>query len=82
MTSKENGYEELKKIGLNVSVETKRCHLRKSEFVYWDTKLCAKGIKKPQPQGLEPGDGERPKHTDPKRAGKAMEHYTWRLLTP
>jgi len=82
VTSNGNEFEEPKKIGLNVAVETKRCHLRKSEFVYWDTKLCTKAIKKPQQQGLEPGDGEQPKHTDPGRAGKAREHYIWRLLTP
>ena len=82
MTSNGNKFEEPKKIGLNVAVETKRCHLRKSEFVYRDTKLCAKAIKKPQLQELEPGDGEQPKHTDPVRAGKGRVHYIWRLLMP
>ena len=56
---------QLKERDIDVAVATKRCHLRQSEVGLPGYNVPQKAIKKPQPHGLKPGDGEQMKHTGP-----------------
>ena len=48
-----------------VAIATKRCQLRQSEVGLLRYNFMQGSIKKPQPHGLKPGDGEQMKHTGP-----------------
>ena len=57
--------------------DTKRCHLRKLEFGSLRYIILLLTIKKPQPQGLEPGDGEHLNLTGSTSTIKARKHQIW-----
>ena len=46
-------------------------------MVYPDTTSCDEAIKKPQPCGLKPGNGEQTKHTGPASTIKGFRHHIW-----
>ena len=47
------------------------------KIVCRDTTTYKEAIKKPQPHGLKPGDGEQMKHTDPASTIKGLGHHIW-----
>jgi len=55
--------------------------LKKNKIWHTSIHILRTATKKPQPQGLEPGDGEYGKHTGPAATGKGQGHHIWWVET-